>query len=1211
MAAKLEINDVRLVLFDNSEKDPAASVVRSYFGDWIVHNGATTMADLPDLNLATVLMFDTFPPQWLYRHIWSLPNLQTMVFGSASRDSTPASWRYRRVSVSHARQGGVSNFEYKASVYEKISGDSTIRGTAKTISPVDKPRQDLRAILKPAKPGRPISIPPLPLPEEPGTGVMYTGKGVLACWGLYNLRETPRPKVITRYGGDVWVVRGLTPLEEATVWDLPEKLSKWFIEPMGLVSFVRTAPCPVKCLQGILETVALSSVRAPESVKRSRRSKKEEQVIKKVRLTMTEIPDSRVEERKALELVDEPSEPLEEEQSIEGWNAQSGEQLKAVKSDDAKAPVAMWNHYTRKGITNVSKETTDSEFGQSANIIRRWMLALWKRRVTRSFSRWVKARRDCGEEPTDKAMTVGLDAVRRAGLATVWGWPAGSTPFFWRWPTEYEDVIMNGLKLWLGDQLKPWTKAQRPPSNPENFEKVREKLEEIRRKGYVEEGVIDALIAFFEVDKGKDDIRMVYDGTKSGLNDSLWAPWFALPTVDTMLRSVVVGTWLGDNDVGEMFLNFMLHEEVRRLCGVDFTLYFPKELSDTQEKLWVRWTRCAMGLKTSPYQATQGMFWAQEVILGDPSREDNVFRWDHVRMNLPGSEEYDSSIPWVAKVRKHGELAADVHCYIDDQRATAGTELECWEATQRISSVLAYLGLQDAARKRRAPNQGGTAWAGSVVRTTDGVVTRMVSQEKWDKTKAILTWIWEQVGLSDKDINYKVLESHRGFLVYVARTYPIMKPYLKGIHATLDSWRPGRDSDGWKTNNARNREYEDGVDEAEFSELFETPAAEPSFSLEERLKAPDDEAAAWKYVPPPSRVRKVGRLRSDIEALRELTSGPEPSRRLVRARKTVCVVYGFGDASGTGFGSSIKINGKTVWKSGQWFWTFKEESSNYRELCNLVLALEDLEKSGELDGCEVFMFTDNSTAESAHFRGTSSSRLLFGLVLRLKKLEMQAHCVIFLIHVAGTRMIHQGTDGLSRGDQNAGIMRGENMLDHVPLNEGCLTRAPGLRVWLASWLISQRNGAEPVFLGPSDWPRPHSAQGVYVWTPPPAAASAAVEWLAQSIHKRASSMHVVLIPRLMSAWWMRMLRKATDVVLVIPAGSSAVWGNEQHEPLILAISLPLRKDAPWRVRGTDEADGLEGDLRGMWKNDFRGTRSVLRKLLVRSGELAAVPQHLL
>jgi hypothetical protein len=40
-------------------------------------------------------------------------------------------------------------------------------------------------------------------------------------------------------------------------------------------------------------------------------------------------------------------------------------------------------------------------------------------------------------------------------------------------------------------------------------------------------------------------------------------------------QQVQPGTWMADNDVGEMFLNFVLHESVQALCGVDLTKYFP------------------------------------------------------------------------------------------------------------------------------------------------------------------------------------------------------------------------------------------------------------------------------------------------------------------------------------------------------------------------------------------------------------------------------------------------------------------------------------------------------------------------------------------------------------------------------------------------------------------------------------------------------------
>ena len=42
------------------------------------------------------------------------------------------------------------------------------------------------------------------------------------------------------------------------------------------------------------------------------------------------------------------------------------------------------------------------------------------------------------------------------------------------------------------------------------------------------------------------------------------------------------------------------------------------------------------------------------------------------------------------------------------------------------------------------------------------------------------------------------MESIIGFLVYVSRTYKDITPYLKGVHLTLESWRPYRDEEGWR-----------------------------------------------------------------------------------------------------------------------------------------------------------------------------------------------------------------------------------------------------------------------------------------------------------------------------------------------------------------------------------------------------------------------------
>ena len=52
-------------------------------------------------------------------------------------------------------------------------------------------------------------------------------------------------------------------------------------------------------------------------------------------------------------------------------------------------------------------------------------------------------------------------------------------------------------------------------------------------------------------------------------------------------------------------------------------------------------------------------------------------------------------------------------------------------------------------------------------------------------------------------------------------------------------------------------------------------------------------------------------------------------------------------------------------------------SSNYRELRNLVEALEELQQHGDLIGAEILLFTDNSVAEAAFYKWTSESKTLF------------------------------------------------------------------------------------------------------------------------------------------------------------------------------------------------------------------------------------------
>jgi hypothetical protein len=130
----------------------------------------------------------------------------------------------------------------------------------------------------------------------------------------------------------------------------------------------------------------------------------------------------------------------------------------------------------------------------------------------------------------------------------------------------------------------------------------------------------------------------------------------------------------------------------------------------------------------------------------------------------------------------------------------------------------------------------------------------------------------------------------------------------------------------------------------------------------------------------------VPRLKEDILTLKVFISSSRPPKRVVLPSKEAKLVYSFGDALGSKFGSSFKIQDEIHYTSGQRNEEHGLKSSNFRELANLTYSLEKARLDGQLQNTKVILFTDNSTAETAFFKGTSKSKDLFELTLRLHKL---------------------------------------------------------------------------------------------------------------------------------------------------------------------------------------------------------------------------------
>jgi hypothetical protein len=74
--------------------------------------------------------------------------------------------------------------------------------------------------------------------------------------------------------------------------------------------------------------------------------------------------------------------------------------------------------------------------------------------------------------------------------------------------------------------------------------------------------------------------------------------------------------------------------------------------------------------------------------------------------------------------------------------------------------------------------------------------------------------------------------------------------------------------------------------------------------------------------------------------------------------------------------------------------------------------------------------------------------------------------MLHVIHVAGTRMIGQGLDGLSRGNLTEGaVMTGHSMTSYVPLSKTALEQSKDLEPWVRSWA-----GTDLEVLSPDDLP---------------------------------------------------------------------------------------------------------------------------------------------
>ena len=75
--------------------------------------------------------------------------------------------------------------------------------------------------------------------------------------------------------------------------------------------------------------------------------------------------------------------------------------------------------------------------------------------------------------------------------------------------------------------------------------------------------------------------------------------------------------------------------------------------------------------------------------------------------------------------------------------------------------------------------------------TSNKEVSIIVTQVKLVKTRSLVLEL--ETLMREYRLPHKRLECIRGLLIYVARTFKWMTPYLKGLHLTINGWRERRE----------------------------------------------------------------------------------------------------------------------------------------------------------------------------------------------------------------------------------------------------------------------------------------------------------------------------------------------------------------------------------------------------------------------------------
>ena len=99
---------------------------------------------------------------------------------------------------------------------------------------------------------------------------------------------------------------------------------------------------------------------------------------------------------------------------------------------------------------------------------------------------------------------------------------------------------MEGQPNYVMDNFPQFFRPQDPSKIEEDCTKMKNKVDKVRKRLYMDPGTLLSLNHMFYFQKGLNAIWMVYNGTSCGLNIAVWAQHFGLPVVQHTRRGWIL-----------------------------------------------------------------------------------------------------------------------------------------------------------------------------------------------------------------------------------------------------------------------------------------------------------------------------------------------------------------------------------------------------------------------------------------------------------------------------------------------------------------------------------------------------------------------------------------------------------------------------------------------------------------------------------------------